>query len=128
MLLFVDGLKKSWDGQSMCASEYEGRFGDFEYDDFPLALQHLLSPEEIRAYDSSKKVMRAVAKVSERNVNDNENAPVRMDGTRNVGSLSLNYFRDRLVEHFDIKFKAGQLQWPTLRGKQIVASLDRDIS
>ena len=128
MLLFVDGLDKSWDGQSMCASEYEGQFGDFEYDDFPLALQRLLSPEEIRAYDSSKKVTRAVAKVSERNVNDNENAPVRMDGTRNVGSLSLNYFRDRLVEHFDIKFKAGQLQWPMSRGKQIVASLDRDIS
>lgn len=128
MLLYIDGLDKSWDGQSMCSSDYEGQFGDFEYDDFPLALQHLLSPEEIRAYDSSKMVARAMGTVSDRQVNNNNNAPIGKEEFRKVGSLSLNYFRDRLVEHFDIKFKAGQVQWPKLRGKQMVASLDRVIS
>lgn len=39
------------------------------------------------------------------------------DSVHVILNLSLEYFRARLVEHFDIKFKAGEVHWPHLRGK-----------
>jgi hypothetical protein len=47
-----------------------------------------------------------------------------MGDVREVWQLSLNYFRGRLIEHFDIKFKAGEIKWPRLRGKKIISSAD----
>ena len=43
------------------------------------------------------------------------------DDVRVVRKLSLNYFQDRLVEHFDILFHSpslGGVVWPLSRGKQ----------
>ena len=46
------------------------------------------------------------------------------DGVRVVRNLSLTYFRGRLVEHFDIKFKEGKVKWPCSRGKVLRWSTD----
>lgn len=124
MLLHVDGLNKSWDGMNMPSSDYEGSLGEFEYDNFPLALQRLFSPEEIRAYDLSKMVGSAMVRRDEM---DDDNTEFGSDGTRYVCDLSLNYFRGKLVEHFDILFKAGRIRWPKSRGKTIESSIDRVI-
>ena len=53
MLLHVDGLNEKWDTTRMPTSDYEGRFGELEFDDLPLAMQRLYSPEEMRQYDTS---------------------------------------------------------------------------
>ena len=53
MLLKVDGLDRPWDGEQISMSSYSGRFGDLEFDDMPAALQRLLSPSEVRAYDTT---------------------------------------------------------------------------
>ena len=42
---------------------------------------------------------------------DGEEAEVRV-----VNKLSQKYFRDRLVEHFNIMFRRGELRWPKRRG------------
>jgi hypothetical protein len=41
-----------------------------------------------------------------------------------VRHLSLNYFRGRLVEHFDILFQRHQVQWPARRGDRAPAIRD----
>ena len=35
------------------------------------------------------------------------------DGFRRVRGLSINIFRQLLIEHFDIEFKANQVKWPS---------------
>ena len=120
MLLKVDGLDKPWDGIRMPKSDYEGRFGELEFDDIPLSMQRLYSPDEVRAYDTSVLVQRS----STRMIIDDHSGDNFVDGIREVGKLSLNFFRQRLIEHFDIKFKAGEIIWPRSRGKQIVSSAD----
>ena len=121
MLLHVDGLDKPWDGVNMPTSEYEGRFGEFDFDDMPVYMQRLYSPDEIRAYDESK-IVRGVSYaassdsvgVSGRTVIDDDH----IDDIRVVRNLSLDYFRGRLVEHFDILFRQGKVIWPKSRGQQ----------
>ena len=119
MLLHIDGLNKPWDDIRMPESDYEGRFGELEFDDMPLSMQRLYSPDEVQAYDTSVPVQRSTRMIKEVNGDDD-----CIDGIREVGKLSLNYFRHRLIEHFDIKFKAGEIIWPRSRGKQIVSSAD----
>ena len=52
-LLEVDGLDKAWYGVSVNASECEGEIGGLEECDTPMAIRNLLSPAQIREYDSS---------------------------------------------------------------------------
>ena len=119
MLLNIDGLDQPWDGIRMPKSDYEGRFGELEFDDMPLSMQRLYSPDEVRAYDTSVLAGRSMRMIEEVYGDDD-----CVDGIREVGKLSLNFFRQRLIEHFDIKFKAGEIIWPRSRGKQIVSSTD----
>lgn len=119
MLLNIDGLDQPWDGIRMPKSDYEGRFGELEFDDMPLSMQRLYSPDEVRAYDTSVLAGRSMRMIEEVYGDDD-----CVDGIREVGKLSLNFFRQRLIEHFDIKFKAGEIIWPRSRGKQIVSSAD----
>ena len=53
MLLEVDGLDIPWDGVKVPTSEWDGELGDLESEDVPLAMRRILSPSEIRAYNSS---------------------------------------------------------------------------
>ena len=119
MLLNIDGLDQPWDGIRMPKSDYEGRFGELEFEDMPLSMQRLYSPDEVRAYDTSVLAQRSMRLID--NISGNDDG---VDGIREVGKLSLNYFRQRLIEHFDIKFKAGEIIWPRSRGRQVVSSAD----
>jgi len=123
MLLKIDGLNAPWDGTCMPKSDYEGRFGELEFDDLPLSMQRLYSPEEIRAYDTSL-LLSAGSDTIHGDGGGNNNDFITGD-IREVRKLSLNYFRGRLIEHFDIKFKAGEIKWPRSRGKQITSSADK---
>jgi hypothetical protein len=38
--------------------------------------------------------------------------------TRVVKNLSLQYFRSKLIQHFDIAFKRNEIQWPGRRNRQ----------
>lgn len=113
MLLHIDGLDKPWDGVNMPTSDYDGRFGELDFDDLPLSMQRLYSPDEVRAYDTSNMSEHSLAYDG----NESGNEGVDGDGVRVVRNLSLNYFRGRLVEHFHIKFMEGKVKWPRSRGK-----------
>jgi hypothetical protein len=101
MLLHVDGLDIAWDGVSMPRSEYDGALGDLEYDDAPLSIQRLLSPDEIREYDISSRPTRPSNYLDSHEYNEVDND----ERVRIVRKLSLNFFCQKLVEHFDILFK-----------------------
>jgi len=51
---------------------------------------------------------------------EEEEAEVRV-----VNKLSQKYFRDRLVEHFNIMFRRGELRWPKRRGTTAPSILTR---
>jgi hypothetical protein len=44
---------------------------------------------------------------------DRDDPQIGAPGVRIVRKLSLEYIRTRLVEHFDILFKNGRIQWPS---------------
>jgi hypothetical protein len=125
MLLNVDGLNKPWDSQHIPTSNHESSFGNLEFDDLPLAMQRLFLSDKIRAYDTSTLVMQVRRQEEQEELLNNLEAG-RSD-VRVVRQLSLNYFHGRLVEHFEIQFKAGKIKWPHLRGKQLVTSDDVSI-
>ncbi len=122
MLLHVDGLNEKWDKTRMPTSDYEGRFGELEFDDLPLAMQRLYSPEEMRQYDTSMLLSSSCG--NRTNDGSGRDEHFSMGEVREVRQLSLNYFRGRLIEHFDIKFKAGEINWPRSRGKKFISSAD----
>jgi hypothetical protein len=35
-----------------------------------------------------------------------------------VRNLSMDYFRDRLIEHFDLLWQENKIKWPSRRGQQ----------
>lgn len=124
MLLKIDGLDKPWDGVNAPHSQYEGRLGNLEFTDMPVSLQRLYSPAEARAYNVSATADTAVI-LQRPLVVPAESSNIGMTGNdfannevRVVRKLSLNYFRGRLVEHFDILFHEGKVVWPRSRGMQ----------
>ena len=117
MLLEVDGMDAPWDGINVPTSEWENKLGELDHDDVPLALTRILWPAEIRAYDTSR-----VGEHLEQEESDDDDDVDTRDGdndsqeVRHVRNLSLDYFRSKLVEHFDIKFWQHQVVWPRRRG------------
>jgi hypothetical protein len=43
----------------------------------------------------------------------------RCDGIQVVRNLKLNYFRSKLVTHFDIAYKRGEVVWPKRTGRPV---------
>lgn len=124
MLLKIDGLDKPWDGVNAPHSNYEGRLGDLEFTDMPVSMQRLYSPSEARAYNVSATADAAV-RAQRPLVVQGESSNIGMkdyhyadNEVRVVCKLSLNYFRSRLVEHFDILFHDGKVVWPRSRCMQ----------
>ena len=130
MLLEVDGLDEPWDGVCQPTSQWEGELGNLESDDVPMAMRCLMSPADIRAYDTSSLGTEVTARRDEERdeEEEEENGTEQDDGdeelnedaeeeVRIVRKLSLKYFRSKLVEHFDIKFRRGEVVWPSRRGK-----------
>ena len=111
-LLEVDGLDVSWEMGHQ--SEYEGRLGELSSND----LQHL--PPELRNrgfYLSSMGRGNDYYEGGEAPIADDRNeVPLDCEQVRYVHKLPLEYFRSKLVEHFDIQFKRQEIEWPSHTG------------
>lgn len=122
MLLEVDGLDRHWDGINATSSEWETDLGHLDEDEVPLALHRVLSPSEIRDYDSSRVGQSHLPTNDESH--DEDDDMIITDEVRNVRDLSLNYFRSKLVEHFNIKFRNHEVHWPKWRGARPIVDFD----
>ena len=128
MLLEEDGLDKPWDGQTVPTSEWEGNLGAFEDGDLPAPFLRLLRPAQARAYDTSSTGVpfaygddaeeEDVALIADVDAETGEEVRV-------VRKLSMRYFRSKLVEHFDIKWRQGKIVWPKSRGRALTCYVDR---
>jgi hypothetical protein len=85
-----------------------------------MAMRRVLCPAFIREYDTSSfgtphslntdEMIGASAEV-EKSVEESE------DGVQYVRKMSLDHFRNRLIEHFDIMWKQHKVMWPKRREK-----------
>ena len=94
-LLFVDGLHKNW--ESGAKSYYEDKSTTTEV---PFAIQRL-NRDQIGQDDGM--------------LNTNDTTifdEYTVDNKRIVSKMPLHLFQDRLVHHFDIRFKKNDLVWP----------------
>jgi hypothetical protein len=113
-LLEIDGLDGEW----------EGAIGQHDSNDvlrhMPFSMQRLQSGPDPRLYDASgmgpgedydgltatMETINDIEVIEE----DDDNVPIRI-----VRYLSLTYFRNKLIQHFDIMFQRYQLVWPQHR-------------
>jgi hypothetical protein len=126
MLLEVDGLDQPVDG--VLASCWEGEWGELgestveerASQEAISAIHRLNNPTQELRYDWSGMGAGndvqpiAVAPVS-RNSHAALHARLQANATsspRVVKDLPLDYFRDRLIEHFDIKWRQNKVVWP----------------
>ena len=143
MLLEIDGLDEAWDGMKVPTSDSEGDLGDLEEEDVPEAVRRALNPSQIRAYDTTiigaadreedeervrgvstgptldedeDDVDRDIISVEEDTLVSDSDGDGDDTDVRVVHHLSQKFFRDRLVEHFNIVFRGGGLTWPKRRG------------
>lgn len=122
-LLEIDGLDQPWDGVNATTSEWTGDLGELDPTDVPLALRRIMTPADIRSYDTSR-VGGTATNASAVVVSDDEdtNNDTETDGVaeevRKVRHLSLDFFRCKLVEHFNIKFDRNEIIWPKRSGKK----------
>ena len=122
-LLEIDGLDQPWDGVNATTSEWTGDLGELDPTDVPLALRRIMTPADIRSFDSSR-VGRTATTAAATVVSEDEdtNSDTENDGiseeVRKVRHLSLDYFRSKLVEHFNIKFDRNEIVWPKRRGNK----------
>jgi hypothetical protein len=121
-LLEIDGLDEQW------GSEYEGDMGLHDQDD----LSHM--PPQIRAWLESRNLDPREFDVGGMGVGEDWDAGGRGGGSwsqgqqrippehegpvRVVRNLSLQFFRSKLVEHFDILWSQRRIVWPSRRGQQ----------
>jgi DDE superfamily endonuclease len=131
MLLEVDGLdEKLEDG---FRSDWDGELGQHSVDDVcgvPFAIQGL---GDLRHYDSSgmgrrddvaddsSVILTAQQQPGRRSTTV---ADTRENTVRVARNLSLDFFRSRLVEHFDILFQRNEIQWPVRSGEERTNDLD----
>ena len=116
MLLEIDGLDQQWDGIRNTTSEWEGELGNLAPEDIPFAIRRINDPSLLREYDSSSI---GVANQRKRNVPATRvasNSDLREGQIRNVRDLSMNNFRSKLINHFEIKFRMNEIEWPKWRG------------
>ena len=103
-------------------SDWEGELGSLDEDDVqayvPFAIQRLYRSSS--THDTSRIGLGGDTDVLSSAVKDeadpNEQTPIEQatwDGVRVVRKLSLEYFKSKLVEHFDIMFTHRRLVWPS---------------
>ena len=114
-LLDVDGLSEVWNSGIDC---------DYDTDDgsetVPFAIRKLIDPNCVRTGDYSG-VGRGSDCVSDSDsASDHDDgddlitdAIPNTDGSLNVTDLSLSYFRNKLITHFNISFSENKVRWPT---------------
>ena len=150
MLLEVDGLDEAWTGIPT-EEAYDGAFGKIG-NDVPNALRRINNPADNRNYNTSSAVEgedddvvvtnednyedeTSEDKTSEEDdvvdgIGDDEDLQDKDIGTgdkgiRVVRLLSQKFFRDRLVEHFDIMYQREKIQWPKRRGVKPAVFFDQ---
>jgi hypothetical protein len=120
-LLEVDGLDKRW--ESGVRSEWQGELGNFDAEDawraadIPDAIRNLtMLSSGVDAVDTRDAMLDTSGMLSlGMDAVDTRDATLP-DGTRIVRKLSQKFFRERLVEHFDIVWKRNELVWPRCNG------------
>lgn len=124
LISIIDGLDSKW--ESGVPSDWEGSLGQHEDRDIQniISLHRLNNPEEARNYDTS-----GVGAGTDRDTNDDDNEEFvdnepsiingniqeeeRFENTCiDVRKLPFHYFRSKLVTHFDIAYKKGEVRWP----------------
>jgi hypothetical protein len=120
ILIVDDGINVQW--ENGISSDWEGSLGEHNNLDVsnnaPFAVSRLLSLEQHRSYYNTRDMGRGNEYVEE-HIDDNEvvasveHLPGDTIICRHVNRLSVDYFRERLVEHFDIMFKNGEVQGPS---------------
>ena len=86
-----------------------------------IAQQHLFDPTAVRAYDNS-----AMGTPIAEDAGIVEEASMSVGGVRYVKNMSMKLFCSKLVEHFDIKWRRGEIVWPNSRGKQPKCYVDTE--
>ena len=118
LLLEVDGLSENWSGEI-------GLFDyDVDSDKIPFAMRRLQNPSNRRNYDSSDMGPGHIDNASPDNddtveetvvLNTCINNNVRIDCVHDVHLFTSNFFREKLIEHFDIQFKRNKIRWPRVK-------------
>ena len=115
LLLEEDGLSVDWFGE----------IGLFDYDEdsdkIPFAMRRLQNPSLRRNYDSSGMGPGDIDIAGPDNEapvegtvfhNTSVQGDVRIDEVNDVHLLTSDFFREKLIEHFDIQFKHNKIRWP----------------
>ena len=107
-LLMSDGLDKNWDtgGKSVWEKEYQNSKDEGEIIGTPFAIQRL---NRLKAKESERAFSSQQAKTKSK---ANQCKKCTVDGKRIVSSMSLSFFQQCLIEHFDICFKNNNIKWP----------------
>ena len=98
MLLFVDGLHKGWD--------------DFSKDTSKLGMDIPFSMQRLNRHEDSVVISPGTEYES------GFFEKYMSKGKRVVRKLPLHVFQERLVHHFDIRFKTNELAWPKRKERQ----------
>ena len=101
-LLFVDGLHENWDIGKL--STWGKNYNKCNRRSMPFALQRL--------HSNTKKCNDIEIDSNELPTNKSTYDKYTIDGKRVVKNMPLSIFQDRLVEHFDIRFKKNDIVWP----------------
>ena len=101
MLLDIDGLSQYWGSES-------------EAEESSFATSRLNNPSSIRTLDLSSMGLGSdcVRSTSPVECDDGNIVTPNADGSINVVDLSLDEFRSRLVNHFNIAFQRKEIKWP----------------
>ena len=108
MLLFVDGLHKGWkEGKTSDWEKSKNEFNKKFKGRF--AINRLHGSQNQRENDSAREESNSA------HTQDFEKYVV--DGKRVVKLMPLEIFQERLVEHFDIRYKQKSIVWPARLSK-----------
>ena len=79
-----------------------------------------MSPAETRNFDTTATGLGGPPPTAEEDVEDdlNNNVVIPNGTIRNVRDLMLQYFRSKLVKHFDIQFTKNAIVWPKRRNNK----------
>eukprot|EP00804_Cyclotella_cryptica_P025073 CCRYP_016545-RA/>CCRYP_016545-RA protein AED:0.39 eAED:0.39 QI:0/-1/0/1/-1/1/1/0/105 len=103
MVSEVDGLDKPWDGINVPTSLWDGDMGQLEHDDVPASFHQLLSPADVRNYDSTSLGTPFTSETDNASTNlDFDEDCIESGEIRVVRYLPMAYFRGKLIDHFDI--------------------------
>ena len=100
-LLFIDGLDKDW--EEGVKSYWEKTTLTTNRNDVPFAINRLNTT-------NSSHVQEAFETCPQCNTEQFDKYTV--DGKRMVSKIPLKLFQERLVEHFDIRYKSNTIVWP----------------